>query len=500
MPVDAIPQWSTADKVTGFYGQSKFGAGKSSLSDWPIYVCCTGTKTSDGSLTADSDIQQVFSVDEAAAYVGARSMSLQQVKAALEVPGVNVLVCPPLETTGAAATISILFGGSWTSAGTPVFAVNGERVAVTVGSSDDPTDAALAAVAAFGAEQYLPVTSATAGTAETVLLTCASKGTQGNQLLLGWDLTDAPPGMTVTVTGGTPLHDKLVPFSGGAGTENVANIIGIIENEQVDYIASAQNDTTNMQLWRSHVQSEMQPVIGHLESVMCASNGTLAAAGSLAATTLNDVQCVVIWSENCETHPAAIAANAAALRSASVGANPNTVYAGQRLTGVATRRYKEDRPGHNTLMAALNTGLTPLRDEDGYAVIERDCVTKCLNGSTPYYKTYGWPEVDVPFRVRKEDGQIWTDRKEGNPYCGPDTGEGEKTANTGVETPSTLGAALTTRHVEMEKLNWLVDGSATTNPIIVEYDTTRKCLVWSHPVLVKKQNLQAGATIKQVAG
>jgi uncharacterized protein YuzB (UPF0349 family) len=223
--------------------------------------------------------------------------------------------------------------------------------------------------------------------------------------------------------------------------------------------------------------------------------GTLSAAGGFAASTLNEDQARVVWYENCETHPAAIAANAAALVVAQVGANPNTVWAGQKLLGVAVQRYKTDAPGHTTLMAALNTGLTPLRNEDGYAVIERDCVTKCLTGATPNYNTYGWPEVDVPFRCRKEAGAIWTARREGNPYCGRDSAAGEKTAGVGVETPSTLGAALTTRWKEMEADHWLQDVDA--NPIVVEYDATRDCLVFSAPTIVQKQNLQAGGTIRQ---
>ena len=72
---------------------------------------------------------------------------------------------------------------------------------------------------------------------------------------------------------------------------------------------------------------------------------------------------------------------------------------------------------------------------------------------------------------------------------------GEKTAKAGVETPDTLGAALTARWKECEDANWLQD--VDTNPILVEYNTTRKALTFNAPVVVRDQNLQCGGSIRQ---
>ena len=489
-----MPLFSTADKVPGFRGQTVYGVGRVSVGNFPIMCGLTGTKTVDGSMTPDSGIQQSFSLDQSVALVGARSSSLQQAIAAFSVPNCNVIHIPPAEASGAvAATITITFGGTWSTPGTVYFWVNGRPVQVSVGRADLVADVATTSVLSFGADQYLPVTAAALSAVTT--LTVASKGTQGNSYTLGWDLSQAPTGLTVTVAGGTALHPKLVPFSGGTGTESVAAIMSLAESTVIDFWAAFQTDATNAGLIKAHVDYVCDPNIAHLEHAMFGAIGTLANATSLASSTLNDVRCAVVWYQNCETHPGVIAANAAAYRSSVVGANPNTVYADAALLTVAPQRYNEDAPNHATLMAALNSGVTPLYFKDGAVRIVRDCVSKCLTGSTPNYNTYGWPEADVPDRMRKEYGVEWAARRLSNPYDGPDVADGEASAGVGVETPRSLAAAFTVVAKNAEANNWIQDVDA--NPIYTEWSSTRKCIMWKAPCVVRGQNLQTGGQIMQ---
>lgn len=486
--------WSSSDKVPGYYAKSNWGVGRVSIGSFPVVCVLTGTKTSDGSMTADSDIEPAYSLADVEALCGARSLMTQQAKAAFTVPGVNVVLAPPAEAGGAVkAYITVVFGGTWSTTGSVVFHINGERIEVNVGSTDTATDAGDTFVEAIGAITNGPTTGV--NTTGTVVVTVASAGTSGNQYLLGWDMKLAPAGLTVTVTGGTPKHTKLVPFAGGTGTESVANIINLLEQDVYDVIASAQVDSTNAGRWKVHVESEEAPTIAHLETVMFGSIDTLANASSLSSVTLNSVRAALVWYENCETHPAAIAANAAAYRSSVIGGNPNSVYAGVVLTGVAAQRYASDAPNHNTLNAALNTGVTPLEFKDASVRINRDCVTKCLTNSLPNYNTYGWPHVDVADRMRKEYGALWTARQQVNPYCGPDVAAGEKSAGVGVETPSSLQAAATTLWKEKEKENWIHE--VDSHPLSVVWDSNRQCLVAQLPVVVRPQNLQAGAIVSQ---
>lgn len=488
--------WAVSNKDPGFFANTIYGTGRMSIGAIPLKCVVTGTKTSDGSMTADSEILPCYTLEDAWNLAGKRCTATQQVKAALTVDGVNLYLAPPAEAAGAvAAKIDVVFGGTWTTAGTVTFGIGGESVEVNISSTDNATNVGDSCVSAFGELVDGPVTGV--NVTGTVTITVASKGTQGNSYILGWDMSRAPAGLTVTVTGGTPLHPKQVPFSGGTGTESLANVIALLKNDVYDIIAAAQIDATNAGLLKTHVDLESSATIGHLEHVVLGANGTMSAAVSIAQTTLNHARAAVVWYENTETHPAAIAANAAAYRASVIGENPNTVYAGVALKGIAPQRYQADAPGTTTRQSALNSGLTPLQYKNGFVRIVRDCVTKSLNGTTPDYRTYGWPDADVPDRMRKEAAALYEERRANNPYVGPDPATGEKSPQTGVETPSSWRNAVTDLWKEKEKANWITDVDA--NPIAVEYNYTRKAIVWAAPTVVRPQNLQMGASIRQQA-
>lgn len=489
-------EWSTSDKVPGYYATTKYGAGRMSIGAMAVVVALLATKTDGGALTPDSDAVQMFTADQALAGAGPRSTLGQMAEAAFEVPGANVVLVPVAEASGAvSATLTLTFGGTWSKPGEIVGHVGGKRIAIPISKDHTPTNVAATAVLSCGEVATLPVT-ATSNAAVTTM-SVVSKGTQGNSLLFGWDMSNAPPGLTMTVAGGTALHPKLVPFSGGTGTESIANALEVLESGVYDYIAAAQTDATNAALLKAHVDSESSPTVAHLEHVIFGSNAAYATAASFASSTLNHPRCAVVWYENCETHPAVIAANAAAYRSSVVGGSPNHVYSGKALRSVVPQRYKSDVPNHQVLVAALNTGLTPLAFTDGYVRIVRDCTSKCLTGANPDYRTYGWPTADVPDRMRKELGALYYERREGNPHCGPDPIAGEAGELPGVETPKSFSTAATALWKEKERSNWLQD--VDTKPIRVRYDFDRKCLMVSAPVTVRTQNLQMGAVISQIS-
>jgi phage tail sheath gpL-like len=389
----------------------------------------------------------------------------------------------------------VVFGGTANTSGTVVFGLGGETFEVNIAQGDSVTDIGEAYEDALASLVDGPATAV--NTAGSCVTTITSAGTQGNAYCLGWDMSRAPSSLTVTVTGGTALHDKLVPFSGGTGTETLTNILALLTNDVYDVIAPFQTDATSAAAIRTHVDGECTATIGHLEHAVFGMNGTLAAAISLAQTTLNHARCAVVWYQNTETHPGCIAANAAALRSSVIGENPNYKYTGAALNGVAPQRYPTDAPGSTTRQSALNSGVTPLQWKNSAVRIVRDCVTKSLNGTTPDYRTYGWPDADVPDRMRKEAMALYEERQQNCPYVGPDPVTGEKSAAEGVETPSSWKNAVTALWKEKEAANWITDVDA--NPIAVEYNYTRKCIVWAAPTVVRPQNLQMGASIRQQA-
>lgn len=486
--------WTADDKVPGFYGETKFGQGRVSVGAFPVKCLITGTKTSDGSMTADQDIEPLISLDDAVSKLGARSTATQQARAALSIEGVNLWAAPPA-ATGTSATISISIGGSWSTAGTVKWYLDGQLVSVDVAATGETAaDVETNTALAFNGWANGPVTGATA---TDCTLTVASTGTQGNKYLLAWELDEAPAGLTVTVTGGTALHSQLVPFTGGAGTESVANIITLLKSDVFDYIASAQTDATNLGLFEAHMASEAGPTIGHLEHMVAASNGTLAAAQSLSQTTLNDARSTMMWMENCETHPAEIAAGVASLRSVIEPQNPNYNYDDFALGFVAPQRYRADIAGHATLKAALNTGLSPIKTENGVAKITRGIVTRCLDGSSPNYNTLDWGDAIVPDRIRKELAASWAAFKADNPYIGRDVEGAEKAQGEGVGTPNLWNNEINTVLKLAEAQNWVQD--VDINPPQTVLDTNRKALVSAVPVVVRWQQHSIGVSVRQQA-
>lgn len=485
--------WTTDDKVPGFYGETKFGQGRISVGAFPVRVLITGTKTSDGSLTADQDIEQIISLDDAITKLGAHSTATQQARAALSIDGVNLWAAPPAEAGGAAsATVTIAIGGTWTTGGQVKFHVDGHLVAVPVASTEVAADVETNAAAAFGSWLDGPFTAAAS---TDCVVTCVSKGTQGNAHIICWELDEAPSGLTVTVTGGTAIRTRMVPFSGGTSTESVANIITLMKADTWDYIAAAQTDATNLGLFKTHMTSEAAPTIGHLEHMVAAANGTLVATQSLSQTTLNDARSAMVWLLNCETHPAEIAAGVAALRSVIEPQNPNYNYDDTELPFVAPQRYKADVPVHATLKSALNTGITPLKTENGVVKIVRGIVTKCLSGSSPSYNTLDWGDAIVPDRIRKEIGAAWGAFKLVNQYIGRDPVSGEKAQPEGVGTPSLWGADIYNVLADAQNSNWIQD--VDQNLPSVALDSDRKALVAAVPIKVRWQQHATGVSVRQ---
>lgn len=488
--------WTSDDKVPGDYRQTVYGSGRISVGSFPVKLLVTGTKLSTGSMTADQDIEPIISLDDAADKLGAGSTAYLQCKAALNVPGVNIYAAPPAEASGAVGgACTITFGGTWTESGTVKFWLDNEYVEVSVGATEDSTAAGGRAREQFGSLDDGP--AAVSGSTTACILTSRSLGTQGNAHKLYYDMSEAPTGLTVTVTSGTALHPRLYPFAGGTGTESLANVIALLKSDTYDYIAVAQTDATNAALVEAHMSSEAVSTIKHLEHAIFGATSTLVAATSLAQTTLNDYRSAVVWSENCETHPACIAATAAAVRSVIEPTNPNYNFDDTPLPGVAVQRFKADKPLHASLKSALNAGVTPLIDKNGAACVARGIVTHCLNGSVPDYRCLDWGDAIVPDYVSKQLGAAWTSFKEANPYVGPDPAGSEPEPPEGVGTPSRWNAVVYAILKDDETRNLVQD--VDDNLPQTQYDADRSALVSAVPCVVRKQQHAIGISVRQQA-
>lgn len=498
MPI-VITGFTSDDKVPGAVSEVKYGQGASRVSDIPRLCMLTGMQLS--GTAAVGDLKQIFSVEDAIAFWGTGAEIARMAEAALAVPGVNLWGCGTTEPAGGTvATAHYVFGGTWSTAGVVVLHVGGKIKEVAVASDDDLEalgDKVVEAIEEIPNLFCIPTHPDDDG---DVILTTRNKGARSNQHIIHVDLTRAPAGLTCSATGGTALANGGVPFTGGAGVDDVADFTTPAFPGWYQYLGSAHNDATNAALLETYLNDKAAPFEQRPEFAVLAHN-VYATGLSVAQTTLNDAFCEMMLFEGSRNHPSEIAAVFAALRSVTeaqdktVLGNPNARYKGTVLPGILGFFSPADKPTRAELKVMLNSGLSPIDDKNGDAVVVRAITTRCLNGSTPDYRVLDVGQAVTPQRIREHFDLKWeTLHSVANEYVGPDKPGGEQ-APEGLSTPSTWKAEILIDLREFERKNLIinVDGNLPT----VEYSSAKR-LMSDVPVEVAPLNYQTGTLIRQV--
>lgn len=404
----SIVGFSSTFKVPGYWAETVYHAGPITAGDIPLTLLLVGTKLSTGSATADSDVKDIFSEDDADTYFGAGGELARMCYAALRTPGVRIKAAAVAEAGGSAAgTATVTITGTWTTSGTWQGWIDGDYYSVSIASTDVDTDVADNIAATVNANPHASVT-ATVGSApddNEVTFTRKSKGARGNNGVVFQDTSLCPSGLSSALAGGTSVTGGGVHFTGGSGVENVSTLLGVLYPGTYDRIAVAQIDSTNLGKWETQVNQKAGVLEGRLEHVVAATNGSLSSATSLATSTLNAPRVQLLWHLNSETFPPEIAAAFAAVRTATEQNNPSADYDGVAIPGVVGQREQADWPSVATQTSALDNGVTPVTTTpDGTATIVRSITTYCLNGSNPDYRTLDTYQAVVPDYVRKDIG------------------------------------------------------------------------------------------------
>ena len=597
-----IVGFTADDRVPGVARETIYGGGRVSIGSIPARLLITGNKLSTGTATANQDITQILSEDDADLYYGAGSEISIQAYHALKIPGVNLYGAPVSEAVGGVAgTCRVLISGTWSTTGQLTFWLHDRAYSVGVNNDDTAATVATLIQQSFGSNARGPVTPSVTSTSSTgqVTLTTKSLGARGNDYVLAVDDSYKPSGMDVTliallslsdvtpslssydfvtlsgtpvdgeknatyvatmVAGGLPtagtvgasfsltrnsvavtalaycptgtgaytigttgitmtwgqsaysagvtytwtvddtdIHYNMTKFANASGVDDVATVVIAVKSERFQYQAWAQNDTTNIAAIKSYLNSEAGATIKHTGHAIFAQNGLQATAVSLAQSTCNHARMSVLWMLYGETYPAAISAVAAAYRAVVVPINPNTNYDDIPLPDVLPQRWKSDRAKHATLKAALNSGLTPLMtNPDNTVTFCRAIVSKSLTGTLPDYRTYDWPDADVPDRISDEVEAEWGSYKLANPYIGPEPAAGQRKPPEGRGQPSTWNSTVTANIMrKAEKNNWVID--VDNNLPQTEWSESQKCFLTAIPTVVCPIAHQLGASIRQIA-
>lgn len=498
MPI-LITGFTSDDKVPGAVSDLKFGQGASRVSDIPRLCIITGMGLAAGTI-ASGVIKQIFSLEDAMTFWGTGSEIARMAEAALAVDGVNLYGCSTDEPSGGSvATAHLVVGGTWSTSGVIVLHIAGRVLEVAVGATDSVTVVGESIEDAI--EAIVNIFCTAVNTTGDVLLTTLNKGARSNQHIVHVDLTRAPSGLTCSITGGSALSNGGKPFTGGAGVDDVADFTDPEFVGWYQYVGSAQNDATNAALLETHLNAKAAPFEQRTEFAVMAHN-TYATGLSVAQTTLNNALFQMCMFEGSRNHPSQIAAVWAAYRSVSenldrtVLGNPNQRHNGAVLPGILGYFSTADIPSRTEQKVMLNSGLTPISDKNGDAVVVRSITTHCLNGTAPDYRVLDTGQAVTPQRVREFFDLLWTDvHSVANEYVGPNPPAGEQPPE-GMSTPATWRAEIEINLREFERANLVTDVSG--NLPTVEYSTAKR-LMADIPVVVTPQNHQVGHLIRQVS-
>lgn len=497
-----IDGYSDSDKVPGFYAETRFGASGINLGSIPLILLLVGLKSSAGTITADSDVLEVLSRDDAKTYGGAGSEVHRMALRAFDqvLGGVKLkMACPAVAGGGVAAAATITVTGTATTTGTHRYYIAGELIELIVPSGQAQNATATALAAKINENVNLPVTAL----ASTNVVTCTVKhvGIRGNQYILFKDESKGASGVSSALAGGASVGGGGVFFASGAGVETLTTLLALLYPARYHRIAIAQNDATSLGLWETQVDAKAGVLEGRMEHVVVGGNGSIGASTSLAQTTLNNHRFQFCWLLNSESHPSEIAAAMAARRASAEQSTPNSGYDGTVLVGIKPQRVRADWASRTVQQSALDASVTPLMtNEEGQVFVVRAITTRSLDGSTPDYRTLDTAEAVVPDYVRDRLRLLWeTDYKPSNPYVSTDPAEGEAERPEGVATPTRWAKRV---HVELQRMeaeNTLTQTGLEENIPVAEFNAAAKRIMLAANVVPLPIHHATGVSVRQVA-
>lgn len=378
---------ANSNKVPGTYLKVSLGVGARSAGDSTKFVLIIANKTSAGTGVVETEYD-IFSEDEARTLGGAGSEAFLMCRAALRAwPGVAIKLMLATASGGTAASGTIVFASTAGAAGTVQVTCIGETIEVAVASGDAHTVTSVAVAAAINDQTDWPITaSESSGT-----VTCTAKiaGPRGNQISVRARLVDVTT-MTVTPPSGGYL-------ASGATDDNHQNVLDAQATLRRTFIATPAQDATQLARYRTHVNTQDDPEVGHRKQVIWASLDSLANTTTVA-TGLNAERMCCAWMYTSDWTAGMIAAAVAAIRAREESNEAATNYDGMTVPNLPAHYTKANIPTNTQQASALNNGISPITSTTtGEAAIVRLVTNKSQDSaSNPDYRVLDVHKVSVP--------------------------------------------------------------------------------------------------------
>lgn len=375
-----------SNRVPGVYMKVSLGVGPRAAGASPRQLVLFGNKTSVGTATVAVEID-VFSEDDARSLFGAGSELHLMVQAAIAAwPGVSIKAIP-VTTAGTAGTGTIIFTTTSTAAGTGYVTCLGEEIQFDIASGSTATLSGDAAVLAINAKTDWPITALNAS--GTVTCTAKNTGPRGNFIAVRARLS--------TGTGQTVAGPASGFLTAGATSDDPQTALDNIAAVKRRYLVAPYSDATQLAKFKTHVEAEDEPEVGHRKRAIFGTLDTLANATTLC-TGLNMARMQAGWLEKSDLPPSMIAAGLAARLAAHESVDTGANLDGDVITGQKPHYAVADRPINSEMVSALNNGITPLQStDDGSVYIVRSITTKSRDAlSNADYRVLDTAKVAVP--------------------------------------------------------------------------------------------------------
>jgi phage tail sheath gpL-like len=446
----------TSIKTPRAFFQVTLGAGARSPAGGAMKILLTGNLLATGT-SAVATLQAIYSPGDAKTLFGAGSelhLMAKAVFAAYPLADVSAIA---IAEAGTAATKTITYTvGPASAAGTVEVWVLGEKISVAVAITDTITTIAAAVAAAINAKTDWPVTALAA--IGVVTLTAKQLGVRGNGISVRSKLTG---GTTVAHTPTTGY------MTAGATLDVPTTALDAIAPRRWHLIVSPHDTATELALYKTHIETQAEPLQGRRGRVVSGFGGTLA-NGVTLADTINSERVQIAWLEDPDDTPAMLAAGLAGTLAKECSANRAKNTDGAIVRGLKSQYDDADIPTATEINSALNNGLTVLDGSSGDVKIVRSITSYHLDAATnDDFSVIDTHQVEVP--------DFLADDIEGNWYAvyagfnlAPDTDEGPQPQ---VATPKTIRSFVQGR-LKAHEGKLIINVDALLDQLIVEIDGT----------------------------
>lgn len=381
-----------SNPIPGIYAEIRFAQGQSSGDFSAKKVLFIAPKTSDGSITVDTQVVGPLNgEDDAATYCGARSIARHAVGRFMSLnKSAQVYVVCPTAATGTAAVEVVTYTTTATANGVARLILAGRTIESAIVSGDTVTTIAAAMAVAINNHTDLPFSATSA--LGVVTITASVAGAEFLSGRIRAQIVGTGVGTTVSPTTDIQFGSSGVGAAAlGAGTISYTTALATIAGSDYDYIVPCVQADAPLDALLTQVNTLAEPSTGFRQKVIVGACLTPSAATTLAATQNQARERLVNSEENPE--PCwLVGATVAAVMSKNEVSDPAFNFDGYgSKTGQPfplQRPYNDSAiPTTTEIKSMLNNGVTPIAvNQAGQPYVVRSVTTYHKNGSNFDYR------------------------------------------------------------------------------------------------------------------